>query len=59
MGQDSNARARCQPDTQTNQASQEQTTPPGAGAPTTLTARYGAALLTGGHTALPAFVYVY
>ncbi len=56
MGQDSNARVRCQPDTQ---ASQEQTTPLGAAAPTTLAARYGAALLTGGHTALPTFVYVY
>jgi len=56
MGQHINARARCQPDTP---ASQEQTTPPGAGASTTLAARYGAALLTGGHTALPTFVYVY
>ncbi len=56
MGQDNNARVRCQPDTQ---ASQEQTPPPGAGASTTLVARYGAAILTGGHTALPTFVYVY
>jgi len=51
-----NARAECQPDTQ---ASQEQTTPPGAGAPTTLVARYGAAILTGGHTSLPTYAWVY
>jgi len=56
MGQDNNARVRCQPDTQ---ASQEQTTPPGAAAPTTLVARYGTAILTGGHTSLPTYAWVY
>ncbi len=56
MGHYRKARAGCQPDTP---ARQEQTTPPGAAAPTTLATRYGAAILTGGHTSLPTYAWVY
>ncbi len=59
MSEHINARARCQPDTQTNQANQEQTTPPAATVRPTLVARYGASILTAGHTALPTYAWVY